>query len=187
MRIGYLRMIILALVVMLHAQCGENTRDAEDVSYSIAEKHVKIWDVAIDQVLELVDSMPDDQLNFRPHDSIRTFSEQIIHIGISSEMITNLFLKDIPRPQNIPEVKAAEMTKEDLKAFVKARLEVARENIAGMSNDQLLHEEVKSYMGNTMTRLEGMMFAHDHLTNHKAKANLYIRIAGIRPPTYRYY
>mgnify|MGYP003886721945 FL=1 len=79
------------------------------------------------------------------------------------------------------------MTKEDLKAFVKARLEVARENIAGMSNDQLLHEEVKSYMGNTMTRLEGMMFAHDHLTNHKAKANLYIRIAGIRPPTYRYY
>lgn len=180
-------MIVPVLVVLLFAQCGEKAPEKEYVSYAIAEQHVKVWDIAIEQVMELVDSMPGDKLNYRPHDSIRTFAEQIVHIGISSELITNLFLKDIPRPQNIPEVKVEEMNKEELKAYVKARLEVARANIAGMSDEELLHEEVKSYLDHKMTRLEGMMFAHDHLTNHKAKANLYIRIAGIRPPHYRYY
>ncbi|MCB0696349.1 MAG: DinB family protein [Chitinophagaceae bacterium] len=187
MKSNLFKVFIPVLVILFFAQCGQNAEENEPVSYAISEGHVKVWDIAIEQVLELVDSMPDNMLNYKPHDSIRTFAEQIIHIGISSEMITNLFLKDIPRPQNIPEVNAAEMTKDDLKKFVKERLEAARANIASMSDDQLLHEHVKSYMGNTMTRLEGMYFAHDHLSNHKAKANLYIRVAGIRPPHYRYY
>lgn len=187
MKAGFLRLIVPALIVLMFAQCGEKAPEQEEVSYAIAEQHVKVWDIAIEQVMELVDSMPGDKMNYRPHDSIRTFAEQIMHIGISSELITNRFLKDIPRPQNIPEVKVAEMTKEELKAYVKARMEAARANIAGMTDEQLLHEEVVSYLDHKMTRLEGMMFAHDHMTNHKAKANLYIRAAGIRPPHYRYY
>lgn len=178
----------LLLAVILFVQCNREGGKAEEApSYSISQEHIKVWDVAIAQVMELIDSMPDEHLNFSPDDTIRTFAEQMIHIGISSEMITNLFLKDIPKPQNIPEVKAEQMNKKELKKYVMDRLQKARTNIAGMSNDQLLNEKVKSYMGNEMTRLEGMMFAHDHLTNHKAKANLYIRLIGKRPPSYGYY
>lgn len=181
--------IAVFALILINFSCGSDNRNDPntEISYSIAEEHVKVWDIALEQILELIDSMPDDKLNYTPDDTLRTFSEQIIHIGISSHMITNLFLKDMPRPEKMPEVNAAEMTKEDLKAFVSERMKIARATIAGMSNDQLLNEKVTSYMDHEMTRLEGMMFAHDHLTNHKAKANLYIRLVGQRPPRYRYY
>lgn len=180
------RFLGVAAIVMTFAQCSGDKEQAT-VSYSIAEEHAKVWAVATDQVLELIDSIPDNQLNYSPDDTIRTFAEQMVHIGLSSVMITNLFLKDIPRPDSIPEVKAETMTKDELKAFVKQRLDKAGDIIKSMSNDQLLNEKVKSYMGNEMTRLEGMIFAHDHLTNHKAKANLYIRLVGKTPPSYHYY
>lgn len=178
---------LFGLFIALSGCGGNETGNEQTVSYTIASEHVKVWDIAIEQVLELVDSMPDEHLNYSPDDTIRTFAEQIVHIGISSQMITDMFLKDLPRPDKMPEVNAAEMTKEELKTFVRERLEKARETIAAMSNDKLLNETVNSYMNHEMTRLEGMMFAHDHLTNHKAKANLYIRLVGQMPPHYRYY
>lgn len=188
MRLNFLSVAIIALVAFSSIGCGDKSSDSGDVgSYSIAEEHVKVWDIAIEQVMELVDSMPETQLNYRPDDTIRTFAEQLVHIGMSSEMITGMFLKDKPRPEKMPEVNAAEMTKDELKAFVRERLENARTTIASMSNEQLLNEKVTSYMNHEMSRLEGLMFAHDHLTNHKAKANLYIRLVGQRPPHYRYY
>ena len=52
---------------------------------------------------------------------------------------------------------------------------------------EVFTEEIKSFGGNQMSRLEGMLTVHDHMTNHKAKANLYVRISGNTPPSYKYY
>lgn len=174
------------LAALLLTQCNDVEKEKAP-SYTIAQEQIEVWDVAIAQVLELADAMPDELLNYRPHDSMRSFAEQLIHIGQSSEIITNLFLKDIPRPENVPAINAEEMTKADIKSYIKEKLEIARATMASMSNKQLLEEEVTSFSGNKMTRLEGMQFVHDHLTNHKAKANLYMRLAGQIPPKYKYY
>ncbi len=181
------RSILLALTMgSIFTQCKEAPQQKEP-EYTIAKKQVAVWDVAIEQVLELADAMPDELMNYRPHDSMRSFAEQLIHIGQSSEIITNMFLKDIPRPEQVPTINASSMSKADVKSYVKEKLEIARATMASMNNQQLLEEEVTSFSGNTMTRLEGMQFVHDHLTNHKAKANLYIRLAGQIPPKYKYY
>ena len=78
------------------------------------------------------------------------------------------------------------MSKDEIKSMVKANLDETWEIMSSMSDEQL-DEEIKSFSGNTMTRREGLMLVHDHLTNHKAKANLYVRISGNTPPSYRYY
>ncbi|MEZ5018208.1 MAG: DinB family protein [Flavipsychrobacter sp.] len=179
-------LLLLLSLSLLFTQCKEQ-QEQKAPSYTIAQEQIEVWDVAIEQVLELADAMPDELMNFRPHDSMRSFAEQLIHIGQSSEIITNLFLKDIPRPDNVPVINAANMTKADIKSYIKEKLEIARATMASMSNKELLNEEVTSFAGNKMTRLEGMQFVHDHLTNHKAKANLYMRLAGQIPPKYKYY
>lgn len=188
-----LSILLSCSLIVSFSQCSNTNNDTEATaekevsSTAIADGHVKIWDESQKQVIELIEYMPDKLLDFKPHDSMRTFAEQIVHIALSSELITNMFLKDIPRPKEMPEIDANSMDKEDLKAFVNDKLGNARNVIAQMTDDQLLHEKVKSVMGNEMTRLEGMFFATDHLTNHKAKANFYIRLAGHVPPRYRYY
>lgn len=178
-------------MVTLFVQCGENVNEETDYateqSYTIAEQHAKVWDQAREQVIELVDRMPEDKLNYRPHDSLRTFSEQIVHIAQSSVTISTMFLKGEKMDGPPQELDASSMTKDELKELVDENLTTVREIIMTMSNDELMNGTTKSFSGNEMSKLEGMMFVHDHLTNHKAKANMYIRVSGSEPPSYRYY
>jgi len=181
--------VILAMSVIL-TNCVESnpaaeSEEPEGPTYNFVEGHAPVWNEAIAQILELAESMPEDSYGFTPHDSVRTFAQQLLHIGGSSIVIANLFLNDI-QPEGPPQDPEGDMSKEDIIALVKQNLEETWEIMESMSDDQL-DEEVKSFAGNAMTRREGLIFVHDHLTNHKAKANLYVRISGNEPPSYRYY
>lgn len=183
---------LLFIVLIVFIGCSPGTEENDDLAYeetmptySFVENHAPVWQEATEQMMELADAMPDDMYSYSPHDSVRTFAEQLVHVGGSSVMICNLFLKDI-QPSAPPEMDIASMSKSEVKEMVKAGLDQAWEIMSSMS-DQQLDEEIKSFAGNTMTRREGMMLVHDHLTNHKAKANLYVRISGNEPPSYRYY
>ena len=163
-----------------------NLQEVSDPTYHFVEGHAPVWDEAIAQVMELADAMPEDYYDFKPHDSVRTFAGQLIHIGASSKVIANMFLKDIRPEGPPPDMDVSAMTKAEIVAFVKTNLEETGEIMKSMSDEQLA-EKIKSFSGNEMTRLEGLLFVHDHLTNHKGKANLYVRISGNEPPSYRYY
>lgn len=183
--------IAAGTLLLSFSQCKEAAQQTNTAAAasgtSIADRQVKVWDVAIQQVMDIADAMPEDKYNYSPHDSLMTFAEQLVHIGQSSVFITNAFLKDIPRPKVRQKISADSMSKTEVMAYVKEQLEKARTNMSGMTNDQLTNEEVTSFIGNKMSRLEGMMLAHDHLTNHKAKANLYLRMVNVTPPKWKYY
>ncbi len=182
-------LVMLVLIIGCTPKQEENhdegDNDSTSPSYSFVEGHAPVWEQATAQIMELADAMPEDMYAYSPHDSVRTFAEQLVHIGGSSVVIANLFLKDV-QPGAPPEMDIAAMTKEEIKSMVKGGLDQTWEIMSSMSDEQL-DEEIKSFAGNTMTRREGMMLVHDHLTNHKAKANLYVRISGNNPPSYRYY
>ena len=187
------RNLTMAAIVVMAAfltNCTQSNPVAESTepegpTYNFVEGHAPVWNEAIAQVLELAESMPEDSYSFTPHDSVRTFAQQLLHIGGASIVIANLFLKDI-QPEGPPQDPEVDMSKEEIIALVKQNLEETWDIMKSMSDEQL-DEEVKSFAGNAMTRREGLMFVHDHLTNHKAKANLYVRISGNEPPSYRYY
>ncbi|RED91502.1 DinB family protein [Marinoscillum furvescens] len=184
-------LVILAVaVVSMHCSSGGAEATAEaavpDTTYAFVEAHAPVWQSATSQVLALIDSMPADMLSYRPHDSVRTFAEQIVHIGGSSTVIANYFLKDVPPPSERPEMDVAAMSKDDLKAFVQEQLAATWDIMKGMS-DQELAQKVKSFSGNEITRQQGMLLVQDHMTNHKSKANLYIRVSGNEPPRYGYH
>lgn len=152
----------------------------------IVKGHITPWDVAVWQVMQLADAMPEELLNYRPHDSIRTFAEQLVHIAESSAFLSDHFLNDVPIPKTEPKDPSS-MNREELKAYLQSEFDKARVNILAMTDDQLLNDTIRGFSGRKMIRLEGLWFVHDHLTNHKAKANLYIRLSGNEPPRYRYY
>jgi len=187
------RNLTMAVIVVMAAfltNCTQSNPVAESTepegpTYNFVEGHAPVWNEAIAQVLELAESMPEDSYSFTPHDSVRTFAQQLLHIGGASIVIANLFLKDI-QPEGPPQDPEVDMSKEEIIALVKQNLEETWDIMKSMSDEQL-DEEVKSFAGNAMTRREGLMFVHDHLTNHKGKANLYVRISGNEPPAYRYY
>ena len=186
-----LTMVAILVMTAILTNCSQSnpaaeSEEPEGPTYNFVEGHAPVWNEAIAQILELAESMPEDSYGFTPHDSVRTFANQLLHIGGSSVMITNLFLKDI-QPEGPPQDPEGDMSKEEVIASVKQNLEETWEIMKSMSDQQLDEEIENPFSKNTMTRREGLMFVHDHLTNHKAKANLYVRISGNEPPSYRYY
>lgn len=55
--------------------------------------------------LEIDQAMPADKYDFRPHDSVRSFGEQMAHIGMSSKFLMGMFIKGEPMPTD-PDVFA---------------------------------------------------------------------------------
>ncbi len=181
--------ILLLCAMAILTQCAQQATEgakSNEPTFDIANQHLLVWNEAINQVMALADSMPEEMYGYKPHDSIRSFAEQLIHIGGSSKVICDLYLKDVPPPQERPDMNVSEMSKEEVKSFVKSQMQAVADSMATMSNQQLA-EMIKSFGGNDMTRLEGLLTVHDHMTNHKAKANLYVRMSGNTPPSYRYY
>ena len=167
--------LLFGVIILFFIGCAQPSDEyaeepvSDEPSYSFVEGHAPVWEQATQQIMELADAMPD--YSFKPHDSVRTFAEQLVHIGGSSKVIANMFLKDIQPAGPPPDMDISAMSKDEIKSMVKANLEETWEIMSSMSDEQL-GEEIKSFSGNTMTRREGLMLVHDHLTNHKAKANL---------------
>lgn len=185
-------MVAILVMTAILTNCTQSnpaaeSEEPEGPTFNFVEGHAPVWNEAIAQIMELAESMPEDSYGFTPHDSVRTFAQQLLHIGSSSVVIANMFLKDImPEGEGPPPDPEVDMSKEEIIASVKQNLEDTWEIMKSMS-DQQLDEEIKSFSGNTMSRREGLLLVHDHLTNHKGKANLYVRISGNEPPSYRYY
>ena len=154
-------------------------------TFNFVTNHKKVWDEAVNQVIEIAEAMPEEQYGYRPHDSVRTFAQQIVHIAVSSKIIADLYINDIPPPEG-PRPDGTDMTKEEIITLCRTQLNETGD-IFLTASDQKLNEEIKSFRGQDMTRMHGLLTVHDHLTNHKAKANLYVRISGNEPPAYRYY
>ena len=185
-------LLLLVGTTFLLASCTQNPeRDRlqeqpDAPSYKIVEGHAPVWELATTQLLEMADAMPEEMYGYRPHDSVQTFAEQLVHIGTSCKSIASVFLKDV-RPEGQPAIEPATMTKAEIRAMIQTGMSDAWDIIKTMSDDQLLNETCTSFSGNTMSRLEGLLFVQDHMSNHKSKANLYIRVSGNEPPPYRYY
>jgi hypothetical protein len=50
--------------------------------------------------------------------------------------------------------------------------------------EQLDETCVMYHSGNTVSRAFAFFYVQDHMANHRAKSNLYIRMNNIKPPEY---
>ena len=153
-------------------------------SSEFGEMYGPIWANAQKQVLDIAEAMPEDKYIYRPSDVSRTFAEQMMHIGYASKYIAEAYLKGVQAEYS--EASAEGKSKAEIVSYLKENLAACGE-IFGELSDEELKQEITTFSGNTMPKQQLIMFIHDHLTNHKAKANLYIRMNGIEPPQYAYY
>jgi uncharacterized damage-inducible protein DinB len=160
-----------------------STAPTEEVS-SFQSEHAPVWKEAIAQVMEVAEAMPEEHYSYQPTAKSKTFAEQLVHIGFASEKIANFYLKGL-KSDTVPPV-ANEMSKAAIKNYLTQKLNSASTIISSISAEDL-EAEITSFAGNKMSKKQAILFIHDHVTNHRAKANLYIRMNGIDPPKYRYY
>lgn len=144
------------------------------------EEFLAKWENGKQFTLEVVDKMPNELLDYKPHESAMSFREQVTHIGASIANLSKGFLDgpDMPfDPGQKPE------SKEEIKKFISACYDYGQGVISSLSEQQL-NEKIDTFAG-TITRRQMVGLIDDHVTHHRGAAIAYIRANGLTPPAFR--
>ncbi|MFY0607805.1 MAG: DinB family protein [Cyclobacteriaceae bacterium] len=174
---------LLHVILCLLFSGSAMAQDYEPQS-QFAKDFLHVWQVSTRNAIEVAEAMPDSLYSFKPAKESKTFGDQIGHIAFTLEFLSDGFAKD-----NWGEYKdpvTADMSKQEIIDYLKQNIELATQSICDMT-EEASTETIKAFAGRELKRYVTILFIQDHLTNHRAKANLYIRMNGINPPEYAFF
>jgi uncharacterized damage-inducible protein DinB len=146
---------------------------------SIKESMVKDWERAKKYTQAYLDAMPADKYSKKPTDSIRSFSEQMLHLASGNVFLASNALGKGWSYGNIEKSPTAQ-GKDSVAFYVNASYDYVINGIKNMDGAQL-GERVKR--GNwDFAKVEWLMKAFEHQTHHRGQGTIYIRLAGVKPP-----
>ncbi len=141
--------------------------------------------------LEVAENMPAEDYTFRPHDSVRTFGEQMAHIAMSSKLINSMFIKgekvDFNPEEGAKMEKAVGVSKEECIKLLNSNFDEIIATIEGMSDEDLQATFIFGFAPDKpeLTKEQGFLFMRDHITHHRGQAITTLRIKGHKAPQYR--
>lgn len=144
--------------------------------------YLPVWQEATEHCMEVARAMPEEGYAYKPTDVSKTFAEQMVHIGYTVELLTKRYVQGMEVVPNTPDASA--MNKAEILALMEKGFNYVTKVITTIEQEQLDETCVMYHSGNTVSRAFALFYVQDHMNNHRAKANLYIRMNGIDPPEY---
>ena len=119
--------------------------------------------------IEVMESMPADDYDFKPSDEQRTFSAQAYHIAYSIDYFQRAFSNGGNAAWSPGDEESK--TKEELVKWTSDLFDTMNEFILSQESDDRLTAGAMSYL--------------DHNAHHRGQIITYLRMKGITPPNYR--
>ena len=147
-----------------------------------AKMYLPVWEEAREHCIEVAKAMPAELYSYKPTDISKTFGEQMVHIAYTIPLLTKRYVQGMDVEPVRPD--ATKMSKEEIIELLEDGFDYTTEVIYTIEQDQLEETTVMYHSGNTVSRAFALFYVQDHMANHRAKSNLYIRMNGIDPPEY---
>jgi uncharacterized damage-inducible protein DinB len=144
------------------------------------EEFMAKWENSKQFTLEVVDKMPDNLLDYKPHESTMSFKEQVTHVGGSIAGLAQNFMLG-SEPGFATDAKP--QTKEEIKEFISDCYDYGKATFTKLTDEQL-SEKIDTFAGK-VTRRQMLGLIDGHATHHRGAAVSYIRSNGIDPPAFR--
>ena len=144
--------------------------------------YLPVWLEARDHCLAVANVMPEELYSYKPTEVSKTFAEQMVHIAHTVELLTQRYVQGMEVKPNTPD--ASKMSKNEIIALLEKGFDYTTNVIYTIKQDQLDETCLMYHSKNTVSRAFAFFYVQDHMANHRAKANLYIRMNNIKPPEY---
>lgn len=151
---------------------------------TFAMEFLPVWQSPKACTIELAEKMPDSLYDYQPTPAMRTFRQQMIHIGHSITWMYQYIIKNdrsgLPIQPN-----TGDFNKEEVIHYLENQFHAGEELLLSLSAEEL--ERRVSYFDYGELSVEyAFISIHDHIVNHRAKANLYLRLCDLTPPEYTF-
>ncbi|MDX1333677.1 MAG: DinB family protein [Robiginitalea sp.] len=173
------RILAFALILtgtLVFSQSGKTPKTP------FTQMYLPVWLEARDHCLDVARAMPEELYSYKPTGVSKTFGEQMVHIAHTVELLTQRYVQGMEVTPNTPD--ASKMTKAEILDLLEKGFAYTTQVIYEIEQAQLDETCVMYHSGNTVSRAFALFYVQDHMANHRAKANLYIRMNGIQPPEY---
>ena len=144
--------------------------------------YLPVWITARDHCLDIAKTMPEELYAYKPTPVSKSFGEQMVHIGYTVPLLTKRYVQGMGVKPNAPD--ASKMTKAEIIDLLETGFAYTTNVIYTIEQEQLDASCVMYHSGNTVSRAFALFYVQDHMANHRAKANLYLRMNNIQPPEY---
>ena len=173
-------LLLIAGFVLVSFPILGQTEQTPKTPFSIM--YADVWETATEHSIEVAKAMPEELYSYKPAEVSKTFAEQMVHIGYTVELLTKRYVQGMEVTPNAPD--ASRMTKSEIIELMEEGFAYVTNVIQTIEQEQLDETCVMYHSGNTVSRAFALFYVQDHMNNHRAKANLYIRMNDIQPPEY---
>ncbi|HDZ04716.1 hypothetical protein LCGC14_0345300 [marine sediment metagenome] len=173
--------LVLTIVIIF---CTAMTHGQTDFvpKTPFTKTYLAVWLAASEHCLDVAKTMPEELYSYKPTAVSKSFGEQMVHIGYTVELLTKRYVQGKEVRPNAPD--ASKMTKAEILELLENGFAYTTSVIYTIEQEQLDESCVMYHSGNTVSRAFAFFYVQDHMTNHRAKANLYLRLNNIQPPEY---
>lgn len=130
--------------------------------------------------IEMARKMPEEHYNFKPHEEMMTFKEQLLHMLTNVDWLNTDYFNN----QVLDEDLVGNLfTKDEIIELLETSRERCLALFSSVSPNQL-NDEVRFFAG-PKTKRQILALLGDHMTHHKGQLVVYLRLKDIVPPVYR--
>lgn len=154
----------------------------------IKTQMLKDWERAKQYTIEYLNTMPTDKYTFRAQDSIRNFSQQMLHLANGNVfLISQIATEQRPSWYSFTlEQRSSAQNKDTVIKYVTESYDYAINVIKNRPTAQF-GETKKIFNRFDETWYSMVNKAFEHQTHHRGQTTIYIRLVGAKPPQERLY
>jgi uncharacterized damage-inducible protein DinB len=172
---------VLPLLLLALPALAQNT---------VKEALIKHWKTSAEFTIAVGTAMPADSYNFPPNPAEMSFGQLMAHIAGINEYACAI-ASGLLRPELPAEIVAwskdtekVEVSKETAIPFLKESFEFCNKAVAAITPERL--EMVVGPKARNLTGFEWLFGYFTHTAHHRAQAEVYLRVKGIKPPDYQF-
>lgn len=133
-----------------------------------------------DYTLAVAQLMPDEKYAFRPSPEEMSFAEQLVHISGNLAWLSTSYLSGAANPISEADKKA--VSKKEVIAIVTKTFDYALQVLRQFKSTQLA--DTVSFFAGPLNKLQIINLVNDHQSHHRGQLLVYLRLNGIKPPSY---
>lgn len=176
-----MRNFVLTVVIVFCTAFANGQTDVVPKT-PFTKSYLSVWLVASAHCMDVAKTMPEELYAYKPTSVSKSFGEQMVHIGYTVELLTKRYVQGLEVVPKVPD--ASKMTKAEILELMEKGFTYTTNVIYTIEQEQLDESCEMYHSGNTVSRAFAFFYVQDHMANHRAKANLYLRMNNIQPPEY---
>ena len=157
---------------------------------TVKEAMAKHWKTSAEFTVAVASTMPAETYNFRPNPDEMSFGQLMAHIAVANTGACAV-ASGLPRPTPPPKIaewlkntEKVDVDKDTAIPYLKNSFDFCLEAVGAMTPERL--DKVVGPAARNLTGYEWLWAYFTHTAHHRAQAEVYLRVKGIKPPDYKF-